>query len=145
MKILVTKRWLRKNFKSPSFCERYVKNLNLSTDNFFDVNFQENVLVSLLLFSYVCYQVHLSDIQLIEIATSMGSSFKNTWSLYLNFSYMTNRYRNFWFMTNSKCINFNFEEIRHQKRHIFQCFKGLLFCNGQPYQNECWHLFRVIC
>ena len=125
--------------EKPSFCGECVENLKFLQDNSFDVSFQKNVLASLLLFSSVYSQIVCSQNE----TTSMASSFNNIGSLHLNFSVMINRCQNFWFMKNLKCINFNFEENRRQKRQIFQFFKRPLLWNRWPYRYEYWLVLRT--
>ena len=60
LKIVAIKTWFSFNFGKSSFLAL------------------KNVLTSLLSFSYVCYQVHLSNIQLNEIAILTAFSFNNT-------------------------------------------------------------------
>ena len=127
----------------PSFCGECFKNLKFSPDKSFDVSFQRNALASLLLFSFVCSEIDLSNIKWNKIATSMASTFNNTGSLHLNFSVMINRCKNFWFSKNLKCVNFNFEENRSQKRQIFQFFKRPSLWNRWPYQDEYWRVLRT--
>ena len=131
------------NCKRPSFCGECVKNLKFLPDNSFDASFQKNILASLLLFSFVCSQIDLSDIKWNKIATFMSSSFNNGGSLHLNFSIMINGCQNFWFIKNLRCVNFNFEEKRRQKRQIFQFFKRPSLWNRWPYQDEYWRVLRT--
>ena len=60
LKIVAIKTWSSFNFGTSSFLAL------------------KNVLTSLLSFSYVCYQVHLSNIQLNEIAILTACSFNNS-------------------------------------------------------------------
>ena len=53
------------------------KNLKLSTNTCFGVNFQKNVLSSFLLFSSVYYQDDLSDSERNEIGSSAVRNFNN--------------------------------------------------------------------
>ena len=67
-----------KNLKDRHFVMGGSKNLKLSTNIFFGISFQKNVLSRFLLFSSVCYQDDLSNSERNEIASSTARNFKNS-------------------------------------------------------------------
>ena len=101
---LAIKMWLTfnftKNLKDRHFVVDGSKNLKLSTNTFFSVSFQKNVLSGFLLFSFVCYQDDQIDSERNEITSSKTHNNNCLW--YVKFSEIINLCRNIWLIENWK-------------------------------------------
>ena len=101
---LAIKMWLTfnftKNLKDRHFVVDGSKNLKLSTNTFFSVSFQKNVLSGFLLFSFVCYQDDQIDSERNEITSSETRNNNCLW--YVKFSEIINLCRNIWLIENWK-------------------------------------------
>ena len=91
-----------KNLKDRHFVVGGSKILKLSTNTFFGVSFQKNVLSNFLLFLSVYYQDGLSDSKKNEIASLTARYFNNSWLLYVKFSETINLCQNIWLIENWK-------------------------------------------
>ena len=111
-----------KNVKDHHFVVGGSKTFKLSTNTFFGVSFQKNVLSSLLLFLSVCYHDDLSDSERNEIASSTAHNFNNSWLLYVKFSETINLCRDIWLIENWKCQIFLFLKEKAPKRIKFSIF-----------------------
>ena len=76
--------------------------MKLLPDIPFDTSFQNDVLVSLQLFLFVCYQVVLSYIQWNKIASSTARNFHNSWSLHFESLEIKIACWNIWLIENWK-------------------------------------------
>ena len=99
-----------KILKGRHFTVRESKNLKLSPVTAIDTTFRKNVLASLLLFYFICYEIVFSHIKWTEIASSAARNFNNNWPMYVKFSEMINVCRNIWLIENAN-------------RHIFLFLK----------------------
>ena len=101
---LAIKMWLTfnftKNLKDRHFVVDGSKNLKLSTNTFFSVSFQKNVLSGFLLFSFVCYQDDQIDSERNEITSSKTRNNNCLW--HVKFSEIINLCRNIWLIENWK-------------------------------------------
>ena len=131
-----------KNLKDRYFAVGESKNLKLSPNTCFGVTFQENVLLSFLLFSSVCYEDGLSDNERNEIPCSGAHNFNNSWLLYVKFSETIKLCRN------SKKLKlstvFIFEIKGAKKDKIFNFLEGRFSVMGDPIWSI-WHVFRDLC
>ena len=122
---LAIKMWFPFNFakilKDPHFVMGGSKNLKLSENIFFGVNFQKNVLSRFLLLSSVSYQDDISDSERNEIASLTARNFNNSWLLYAKFS-ETKLCRKIWLKENRKCQLFLFLKQKAPKRTKFLIF-----------------------
>ena len=109
-----------KNLKDRHFVVDGSKNLKLSTNTFFSVSFQKNVLSGFLLFSFVCYQDDQIDSERNEITSSKTRNNNCLW--YVKFSEIINLCRNIWLIENWKVSRLYFWNKRRQKIAIFSMF-----------------------
>ena len=120
---LAIKMWFPINFlktlKDCYFVVDESRNLKFSSQTFFGVSFQKNVLSSFLIFSYVCYQDDLRDSEKNEIASLTARNFNNNWLLYVKFSETINLCWNIWLIENWKCQLFLFSKQKTPKRTKF--------------------------
>ena len=126
--------------KSRHFTGHRSKNLKLSPGTAIDSTFQKYILESLLLFSFVCYQVVLSCINWTKISSSTARNLNNSWLIYVTYSKMISISRNIWVVE-----NFFFGNKRRQKRQNVQFFKRSFVRNEWPYGYDFWCVFRNHC
>ena len=74
------------------------KILKLLPETPFDTSFQNGVLVSLQLFSFVCYWAFLSYVQWNKRASSTAGNFHNNWPLHVKFLETKSVWQNIWLM-----------------------------------------------
>ena len=127
--------------KEPHFTVTQPKILKLLSDTTFDTSFQ-NVLVSLKLLPFVCYEVALSYVQWNKIAKSTARNFHSSWPLHFKFLEIKNVSRNTWLIGTSKCQLFYFWNKTRQSGQNFQIFKGPFLRNEWPYGNDFWRVFK---
>ena len=108
---------LQKISKSRNFTIIWSKILKLLPDTHFDTSFQNNVLVSLQLFLFVCYEVFLSYVQWNKIASSTACNLHNDWPLLFKFLETRDFCQNIWLEI--FCFNFSM--------FLFSFFLFLLF------------------
>ena len=95
------------NFAKISKCcylvQSWSKNLKLSPNTPFHTSFKENVLPSLLLFSFVWHKVTVSCVQCNKIASYMSNNFNNSWPSYVKITEVINVCQDISLIENWKC------------------------------------------
>ena len=131
-----------KNFTGPPFCGGWTKKLQTLSRHFFREPPSKYCIVEFTAV-FVCLLLSWSRRHSMKLSSNFDSpQFQQLLTPTPHFFKYDKLLPKIWFIKNSKCPQYFFEEGAAKKTQIFHIFKGPLFHNGWPYWYECWRVLR---